>query len=88
MILVSRKDCLTFKFFTGFLTWLYILQVVLVARCQGFTKQNNIKGFGFQKEHDGSIFGMEDGIQQIAITGIPVHLGILKLFFDKIIIVT
>ena len=27
------------------------------------------KGFGFQKEHDGSILGMEDGVQQIAIAG-------------------
>ena len=76
MLLVSRKDWLTLRLAGIFPMYLYVLHVVLVSRCQGLTKLNNIKGIGFQKEHDGSIVGMENGVQQIHITGIQMHLYI------------
>ena len=78
MMLVSTKDGLPWKFASSLVSCLYILHVVLVEQCYGFTKQTNIRGVGFQKEHDGSIIGMDDGIQQISITGIIMYLHILK----------
>ena len=35
----------------------------------GSSHSRQPKGFGFQKEHDGSVIGMEDGVQQIEIAG-------------------
>ena len=36
---------------------------------RGSSCSSQPKGFGFQKEHDGSVIGMEDGVQQIKIAG-------------------
>ena len=76
MLLASGKDWLVFRRPTVFLVSLYILPLVLVLQCLGSTGQNNVKGIGFQKEHDGTIIRLENGVQQIK--GMKMHLFVKK----------
>ena len=46
-----------------------LLGVILPMFINGSSYSRQPKGFGFQKEHDGSVIGMEDGVQQIKIAG-------------------
>ena len=55
----------------GYIMPAFILQagILLLFGINSSASSIEPKGFGFQKEHDGSIIGMEDGVQQIAIAG-------------------
>ena len=46
-----------------------LLGIIIPMLINGSSYSRQPKGFGFQKEHDGSIIGMEDGVQQIRIAG-------------------
>ena len=52
-------------------TLIVLLSVVLPLLIKGSSCSSQPKGFGFQKEHDGSVIDMENGVQQIKIAGIP-----------------
>ena len=54
-----------------------ILQVgiVVLIILNGVSASKELKGFSFLKEHDGSITGVEDGIQQIKLAGIFSYLS-------------
>ena len=46
-----------------------MVNLVLVSQCQGGNNPNAHKGYNFQKEHDGSILGHENGFQQMTMSG-------------------
>ena len=43
--------------------------VVLLFMVKASSTLGALKGFNFQKEHDGSIIGIEEGIEQITFPG-------------------
>ena len=43
--------------------------IIIPMFINGSSYSRQPKGYGFQKEHDGSVIGMEDGVQQIRMAG-------------------
>ena len=58
-----------------------ILQVGILffVTLNGLSVSKELKDFTFLKEHDGSITGIEDGIQQIKLAGIFHIYGIVNM---------
>ena len=64
----------------GYLLPIWMCQVALVLSfmVNGSSTLGHLKGFDFQKEHDGSILGIEEMIQQTSFPG-----RILYMYFIK-----
>ena len=59
--------------------WYRHVVLVLLLRVNGSSTLGHLKGFDFQKEHDGSIIGIEEVIQQSTFPG---RLSIVLFFWN------